>query len=121
MSCRFPCAALIALSTAVLAAADEPYRPQISPASPEAALAIHRFRVPAGWQTELVAAEPQLANPVAFCLDEQGRLFVAETFRQGKGVEDNRGHMNWLVDDLSAQTVADRVAFFRKHQKEKVD
>ena len=27
------------------------------------------------------AAEPLLANPVAFCFDEKGRCFVAETFR----------------------------------------
>ena len=30
---------------------------------------------------DLFAAEPLLANPVAFHIDEQGRFFVVETFR----------------------------------------
>ena len=49
-----------------------------------------QFQVPDGFQIELFAAEPMLANPVAFCLDGQGRVYVCETFRQKKGVEDNR-------------------------------
>ena len=73
------------------------------------------FRTPAGMKTELFAAEPLLANPVAFCIDERGRMYVCETFRQQKGVEDNRGHMNWLHDDLAAQSVEDRLKFFKKH------
>ena len=71
-------------------------------------------------QVSLFAAEPLLANPVAFCIDEQGRFYVAETFRQGKGVEDNRGHMDWLHDDLAAETIEDRLAYFRKHLKDKI-
>ena len=34
---------------------------------------IRTFRVPAGLKVELFAAEPMLANPVAFCIDEKGR------------------------------------------------
>ena len=49
-----------------------------------------------------------------------GQVFVCETFRQGKGVEDNRKHLVWLEDDLAAQSVADRLAMFRKHLGEKV-
>src|SRR5262249_62189139 len=73
------------------------------------------FRVPGGLRVELFAAEPMLANPVAFCLDEKGAAYVAETFRHGAGVTDTRGHMNWLDDDLASRTVADRVAMYRKH------
>ena len=92
------------------------YLPAIEPASDAAERAITGFRVPRGMKLELVAAEPLLANPVAFTFDEQGRIYVAETFRQGKGVEDNRGHMDWLDDDLAANTVADRSAYFQKHR-----
>ena len=74
-----------------------------------------RFRVPAGLKVELFAAEPLLANPVAFCIDEKGRFYVAETFRLGAGVTDTRGHMNWLDDDLACRTVADRVAMYKKY------
>src|ERR1700680_344944 len=36
------------------------------------------FRVPKGLVIELVASEPDVVDPVAMALDEQGRLFVAE-------------------------------------------
>ena len=100
--------------------ADEAYSPKIAEKSNEGELAIHRFRVPAATKVELWAAEPALANPVAFAFDEQGRVFVAETFRQQKGVEDNRNHMKWLHDDLAAQTVQDRLIFFKKHLGDEV-
>jgi quinoprotein glucose dehydrogenase len=61
-----------------------------------------------------------LANPVAFCLDELGRIYVAETHRQSKGVEDDRGHMDWLDDDLAAETVEDRLAYFWKRLGDKI-
>ncbi len=90
------------------------YNPSIAPASSEGEQAIRTFRVAAGLKVELFAAEPLLANPVAFCTDEQGRFYVAETFRLGAGVTDTRGHMNWLDDDLACRTVADRVAMYQK-------
>ncbi len=115
---RLSCLIVILSGPAVRAA--EPYSPKIAEKSNEGELAIHRFRVPAGMKVDLWAAEPSLANPVAFCFDEQGRVFVAETFRQQKGVEDNRNHMNWLLDDLAAQTVEDRLAYFKKHLGDEV-
>ncbi|QDU05095.1 Quinoprotein glucose dehydrogenase B precursor [Gimesia chilikensis] len=99
---------------------ETPYSPAIAEASQEGEQAISGFRVPEGMHVSLFAAEPLMANPVAFCIDEQGRFYVAETYRQSKGVEDNRSHMDWLHDDLSAETVADRVAYFKKHLKENV-
>jgi quinoprotein glucose dehydrogenase len=120
---RFELALLIVAVLAVSirpTVADEPYSPQIAPASNEAELAIPRIRVPEGFRVQLWAAEPLLANPVAFCIDERGRFFVAETFRQQKGVEDNRGHMDWLDDDLAAMTVEDRLAYFKKHLGDKI-
>lgn len=106
---------LVLLTAAPVLADEKPYAPRIHDASDEGQKAIRRFRVPEGIQTTLWAAEPLLANPVAFCFDEQGRCYVAETFRLGKGVTDNRGHMYWLDDDLASRTVADRVAMYRKH------
>jgi quinoprotein glucose dehydrogenase len=91
----------------------------VAPASDEGKEAIARFRVPEGFKVELAAAEPLLANPVIFTLDEKGNLYVAETFRLHRGVTDNRGHMYWLDDDLAATTVADRVAMYKKHLKER--
>lgn len=105
------------------ASCDEPSRtgvldrfePKIAPASNEARQAMAQVRVPRGLTIELFAAEPLLANPVAFCFDEKGRCFVAETFRIQHGVVDNRDHMNWLDDDLASRKVSDRIAMYRKH------
>lgn len=95
--------------------AGQPQEPQVVAASDEGLRAIERFQVADGLQVKLFAAEPLVANPVAFCFDELGRMFVAETFRQEKGVEDNRNHMNWLDDEIAAQTVAERLEVFRKY------
>ncbi|QEH38713.1 HEAT repeat protein [Aquisphaera giovannonii] len=93
----------------------KPYNPVIAAASDEGEKAIQGFRVPEGLKVDLFAAEPLLANPVAFCFDEKGVAYVAETFRHSAGVTDTRGHMNWLDADLACRTVADRVAMFRKY------
>ncbi len=84
--------------------------------SEEAREALARFRAPEGFRLELFAAEPLLANPVAFCFDALGRAYVAETFRHSKGVTDIRSHMDWLEDDLAIRSVADRIAMFRRHE-----
>src|SRR4051812_12665093 len=41
--------------------------------------AIARMTVPEGFTVELVAAEPDLVNPVAMCFDERGRIWVTES------------------------------------------
>ena len=89
--------------------------PKVAEASNEGELAIKKFKVPAGMKVELIAAEPHLANPVAFCFDEQGRIFVVETFRLHKGVTDIRGHMNWLDEELAAKSTADLAKLFKKY------
>ena len=100
--------------------APAPEEPVVFEASDEPQGAMRSIRLPAGFRVELFAAEPMVANPVAFGFDEQGRVYVCETFRQGKGVEDNRAHMNWLDDDLAAQTVEDRLAYLKKHLGDKL-
>jgi len=78
------------------------------------------IQLPPGMHMDIFAGEALVANPVAFSIDEMGRVFVCETFRQGKGVEDNRKHLAWLEDDLASQSIADRLAMFRKHLGEQV-
>lgn len=114
---------LFAVAQPSLFAADVPkatdqYRPPIAEASQEGQQAIARFRLPEGGKIQQIAAEPMLANPVAFAFDELGRAFVVETFRHHKGVTDIRSHMDWLEDDLASRTVADRVAMYKKHLKD---
>jgi quinoprotein glucose dehydrogenase len=103
-------------------AGQNPYEPKIAPASDEGARAAKTIQAPEGTQVTLYAAEPLLANPVCFCFDEKGRLFVAETFRLHSGVTDNRSHMRkiptWLDEDLACRTVADRLAMYKKDLKD---
>jgi len=104
------------LTAAPLPASAAPVLPQ--EASEEARQALARMQIPEGFRAEIFASEPMLANPVAFCFDVFGRVYVAETFRHHKGVTDIRSHMGWLEDDLAIKTVEDRVAMFRKHEGE---
>ena len=95
--------------------AQEDYRPSVAEASREGELALKAFRIPENMKGQLVAAEPLVANPVVFFCANDGRLYVCESFRQEKGVEDNRSHMNWLENDLRLETVEERLAMFRKY------
>ncbi len=83
-------------------------------ASDEAERAIKGFTLPNGFKCELVAAEPLLANPVAFSIDEQGHFYVAETFRFEAGVPDIRGRMSWLDTELASTSVAERIAYTQR-------
>jgi len=49
-------------------------KPFVASASNEGALAIKRFQVMPGLRVDLWAAEPMLANPVAFNFDEQAGI-----------------------------------------------
>lgn len=111
-------AALVAapLTAAAAPTSTAPVLPQ--EVSDEARQVLARMQIPEGFRGEIFASEPMLANPVAFCFDVFGRVYVAETFRHHKGVTDIRSHMGWLEDDLAIKTVADRVAMFRKHEGE---
>src|SRR5205823_4232725 len=48
--------------------------PALSPAE-----AIKRMKVPDGFSVELVAAEPDIVNPVAMTFDEKGRIWITES------------------------------------------
>lgn len=94
-----------------------PQEPVLRPASGEGLAAIQQFKFSDKLQCQLYAAEPQVANIVAFYRDYQDRMFVCETFRQNTntGVEDNRSHPEWMDDELQARTVQDRIAYVLKH------
>ena len=91
--------------------------PKIQPASDEAANAIKGFKLAPGLALDLWAAEPLLANPVAFATDEKGRWFVAETFRLHAGVSDIRAHMNWLEDELASNNLDSFLAILKGDPK----
>ena len=53
----------------------KPPGPPLSPAE-----AIKKMQVPEGFRVELVAAEPDIMNPVAMAFDERGRIWITESF-----------------------------------------
>ncbi len=92
-----------------------PLEPEVAEASDEAAETMAGIRIPAGWKIELFAAEPDVANIVAFDVDNRGRIFVCESFRQDRGVTDNRAHdEQWTLADLAAETVQDRIDYHKR-------
>ena len=105
------------LCLALLCAVSSPARgadPDLPDGTQAGERAISTFKVPDGLKISLFAAEPQLASPVAFGLDEQGRVYVAEEFRFNRGTEENRTRPFLLDDDLQIQTVDDRLAMYKK-------
>ena len=113
----------LALATAapvVAQEADSPPPPpgarKVMPASDEAETAIQSFKVPAGFQVELFAAEPHVANISAFDIAPDGKVYVVEVFRRrGGGVLDMRNlSAAWLDDDLASRSVADRIALVKR-------
>lgn len=94
----------------LLSIANRVPEPQVNEASDEGEQAIGRMQVPAPLKIELWAAEPMLANPVAFTLDEQGRVFVAETYRYRSSVLDIRDFIGPMLEpDLALRTVDERM------------
>jgi len=52
--------------------------PKSAPPASEAAKTVESMYVPEGFRAVLVAAEPDVRQPVAFAIDERGRLWIAE-------------------------------------------
>ena len=67
-------------------------------------------------KVDVWAAAPLMMNPVAFCFDEKGKVYVAETTRFEHGVPDTRKHMYWLDEDLANRSIEDLLAMYQRHK-----
>ncbi len=68
---------LALLSSMVSAQQKRQHRTSNAPfLKPEEAVA--KMSVPDGFEVSIFAAEPDIAEPIAFCFDERGRLWVVE-------------------------------------------
>ncbi len=92
-----------------------PEEPKEPPHDPEG------VKPPHGFQWKLWAKEPLVADPVAFTVLQDGSLMVVESERQDRGVEDNRYSPWWLIEDLRARTVEDRLAIYTKWASKRVN
>ncbi|MCC7421082.1 MAG: c-type cytochrome [Planctomycetaceae bacterium] len=86
---------------------DKPPGPPLSPEE-----AVKKMTVPAGFRVELVAAEPDLVNPVAMTFDERGRIWVTESVeypRKSPGPGQDRVK---ILEDTDSDGRVDKVGTF---------
>ena len=84
--------------------------------TPEAAVKnLAKAKIPSGFTADIWASEPLLANPVAFCFDGKGRMFVSETHRYRTSVLDIRHYMFMLEDDLASRNQDQWTASIKKN------
>lgn len=118
-SCVLLAAPIVNAAEPVTEKATYPVEPKVVDASNDARDQISTFRKPENLECDVFAAEPDVANPVTFYVDNKGRVFVCESFRQSNGVTDNRGHdQTWLYADLASRTVSDRIEYHQRLLKD---
>ncbi len=66
-----------------------------------------------GFQTELIAAEPDVKQPVAFAIDERGRLWIAEAYSYPNKRKDGRNEDRILIlEDTDGDGAFDKRSVF---------
>ena len=70
--------------------------PRIAPL--EATESLSRFRVLPGFEVELAAAEPLVADPISLSFDARGRMFVVCMRGYSEQADENRGEVRLLED-----------------------
>ena len=74
-----------------------------------------QFVAPQDLRVDLFADESQVADPVALCLDDQGRVYVAEIEPQPSAGSRRIGaKTSGLTTTLALETVEDRLEMYRK-------
>ena len=67
-----------------------------------------------GLEMSIWASDSMLFDPVALNIDAQGRVYVTSTTRGGNSEFDVRGHLDWMTESISFQTVEDRRDFLHR-------
>lgn len=69
--------------------------------------------VPEGFTVSLVAGEPDVAQPIAFCIDDRGRLWVAEAFSYPRRQPEGQGKDRILIfEDTQGNGTFDKRTVF---------
>ena len=74
---------------------------------------------PEEMEASVFARQPDVLNATAIAFDEKNRLYISETHRFDRGIEDNRRNQHWLRDDIALTSTAERLAMYQKHAKVK--
>ena len=112
---------LALLSWMPLANADEPKNqlpkqqhkdsdaPFLTPAE-----AVAKMAIPEGFEVSIFASEPDIAEPIAFCFDDRGRMWVAENFNyqtRKKHTDDQVSRIQ-ILEDTDGDGVFDKKKTF---------
>lgn len=88
--------------------------PQALPKLEEEKAILANIKAPEGMVTKLFAREPDVQDPTAITFDDQNRLYIAETHRFERGIEDNRRNP-WVADDYQITSTAERLEMLKKY------
>ena len=115
MRCTFLVSLLAVLTTAALLSAQDPFASQIRPSdplSPEEQL--KTFRLPPGFEIQLVACEPEILKPLNMAFDAKGRLWITETIEYPYAAPRNRkGRDNIkILADTNGDGRAEKITTF---------
>jgi quinoprotein glucose dehydrogenase len=88
--------------------------PQPLPALEEEKAILANIKAPEGMVTKLFAREPNVQDPTAITFDDQNRIYIAETHRFERGIEDNRRNP-WVADDYKLTSTAERLEMLKKY------
>jgi putative membrane-bound dehydrogenase-like protein len=72
---------------------------------------LRRLAVPDGFEVKLFAAEPDIINPIAFTVDERGRLWVVECYEYPKRTPKGKKPRDRIkvLEDTTGSGMADKV------------
>src|SRR5207249_11350897 len=75
---------------------------------------VARFKVAPEFEVKLFAGEPQVVNPIAFTIDEKGRIWVVESFEYPKRTPKGKAPRDRIVilEDTTGSGVCDKRTVF---------
>ncbi len=85
-------------------------KPPGPPLSPKEAVA--KMTVPEGFTVEIVAAEPDIVNPVAMAIDERGRFWITESLEYPRREPGPGRDRVKVLEDTTGDGKADKVTVF---------
>jgi putative membrane-bound dehydrogenase-like protein len=77
--------------------------------------AVAKMAIPKGFEVSVFAAEPDIAEPIAFCFDDKGRIWVAENFNyqtRGKHKQGEPVSRIQILEDTNGDGVFDNKKTF---------
>src|SRR5207248_6739423 len=86
---------------------DQPPNQPYSPAE-----ALRKMTVPEGFAVELVAAEPDIVNPIAMTFDDRGRIWITESLEYPRKQPGPGRDRIKVLEDTDGDGRADKVTVF---------